>query len=81
MGKVNVTGDDTHPLWQWMSAQSSESFGLASIAPGPRWNFHKVLLVDGRVVQHYAPTTSPESIAADIAKALDSLPPVADQRV
>jgi glutathione peroxidase len=73
-GKVNVTGDGTHPLWQWMSSQPSDSFGLASVLPGPQWNFHKVLLVDGAVSQHYAPTTAPESIAADIEKALKKLP-------
>jgi len=73
MGKLAVKGDDKHPLWAWLEAQPSQGFGLASVLPGPQWNFHKVLVVDGKVVQHYAPTTAPESIAGDIERALDGL--------
>lgn len=73
LGKISVRGEAKHPLWAWLEVQPSEGFGLSSILKGPQWNFHKVLVVDGKVVQHYAPTTSPESIADDIERALTGL--------
>jgi glutathione peroxidase len=41
--------------------------GLESI----KWNFSKFLIGrDGQIAERYAPTTTPESVAADIEKLL-----------
>ncbi|MHA6508406.1 glutathione peroxidase [Tessaracoccus sp. Y1736] len=65
-GKVDVNGDDAHPLFAWLRAE----------APGPlgdaiEWNFTKFLVDrEGRVVRRYAPKVEPSSIQADIAALL-----------
>jgi glutathione peroxidase len=50
----------------------SEKAGLLG-TEGIKWNFTK-FLVDrqGNVVDRYAPTTKPESLASDIQKLLDA---------
>ncbi|WP_435769586.1 glutathione peroxidase [Nocardioides sp. SYSU DS0651] len=64
--KVDVNGDDAHPLWKWLR---SEHGGL--LGDKIKWNFTKFLVGrDGRVIDRYAPATKPEKIAADIEKAL-----------
>jgi glutathione peroxidase len=66
-GKVDVNGDDAHPLWKWLKAEKPGALGIEAI----KWNFSKFLVDrDGRVVERYAPTTEPEAIAADIEKLL-----------
>ena len=65
--KVDVNGRDAHPLFAWLRSQRSGLLGGRI-----KWNFTKFLLDhEGHVVRRYAPTTSPESIAADIEAALD----------
>lgn len=65
-GKVEVNGDDAHPLWQWLR---SEKGGL--LGDRIKWNFTKFLVGrDGQVVKRYAPTTEPASLADDIEAAL-----------
>ncbi len=64
--KVDVNGDNAHPLYQWLRSQKSGLMGDKI-----RWNFTKYLVGrDGKVIKRYAPTTKPEKIAGDIAKAL-----------
>ncbi|NUO36816.1 MAG: glutathione peroxidase [Terrabacter sp.] len=64
--KVDVNGDDAHPLFTWLK---SEQGGL--LGSKIKWNFTKFLVGrDGAVIERYAPTTEPSSIAADIEKAL-----------
>ena len=64
--KVEVNGDDAHPLYQWMR---SEKGGL--LGSKIKWNFTKYLVgKDGRVISRYSPTTKPEKIRGDIEKAL-----------
>ena len=64
--KLEVNGDDAHPLYQWLRSEKS----------GPRgsdidWNFTKFLLDrDGNVVDRYGPKTEPAEITADIEKVL-----------
>ncbi len=66
MSKVEVNGDDAHPLYQWLR---SEKGGL--LGGKIKWNFTKYLVgKDGQVVDRYAPTTKPEKISGDIEKAL-----------
>ncbi len=65
-GKVEVNGDDAHPLWQWLR---SEKGGL--LGDRIKWNFTKFLVGrDGRVIKRYAPTTEPATLADDIEAAL-----------
>ncbi|MBS3958947.1 MAG: glutathione peroxidase [Xanthomonadaceae bacterium] len=65
--KVAVNGADAHPLFQWLKNEKSGLLGIAAI----KWNFSKFLIGrDGRVLARYAPTDKPESLRADIEKAL-----------
>lgn len=61
--KVDVNGTDEHPLYAYLKSQKSGLLGFDAI----KWNFSK-FLVDrsGNVVDRYAPTTTPDSISADI---------------
>jgi glutathione peroxidase len=67
MSKVKVNGADAHPLWRWLTAEAPGILGSKSV----KWNFTKFLVArDGKVLKRYAPTDTPESIAADIEAAL-----------
>ncbi|MBY5991593.1 glutathione peroxidase [Ferrimonas balearica] len=64
--KVEVNGGEAHPLYQWLKTQKGGWLGS-----NIKWNFTKFLVdSEGRVVERYAPTTKPESIAGDIEKLL-----------
>ncbi len=66
--KVDVNGDDAHPLWSWLRSQKGGVLNEAI-----KWNFTKFLIGrDGSVIDRFAPTTTPESIAKDIEAALDA---------
>ena len=66
MAKVDVNGSDAHPIFKWLKEQKG---GL--LTDGIKWNFTKFLIgSDGQVLEHYAPTTKPEALKADIEKAL-----------
>ncbi|UBB26625.1 glutathione peroxidase [Pseudoxanthomonas beigongshangi] len=65
--KIDVNGDDAHPLWKWLKQQKSGLLGISAI----KWNFSKFLVGrDGKVIKRYAPTDTPESLAGDIEAAL-----------
>ncbi|KRG68819.1 glutathione peroxidase [Pseudoxanthomonas dokdonensis] len=65
--KIEVNGDNAHPLWKWLKQQKSGILGLSAI----KWNFSKFLIGrDGQVIARYAPTDKPQSLAADIEQAL-----------
>lgn len=67
MAKVDVNGDDAHPLWQWLTAEAPGLLGTKAI----KWNFSKFLVGrDGRVIKRYAPGDAPESLRGDIEAAL-----------
>lgn len=69
MAKVEVNGDDAHPLWQWLKSAAPGLLGTEAI----KWNFTKFLVGrDGQVLKRYAPTDTPESLRADIEAALDA---------
>ena len=64
--KVEVNGDDAHPLFKWLRGEKGGILGDAI-----KWNFTKFLLDrDGRVVARYAPTTEPAALADDVEAAL-----------
>jgi glutathione peroxidase len=67
MAKVDVNGDQAHPLWQWLKAEQPGFLGSQAI----KWNFTKFLIGrDGQVIERYAPQEAPEKLARDIEKAL-----------
>ena len=64
--KVDVNGDDAHPLYKWLREEKSGLLGDKI-----KWNFTKFLIArDGTVLKRYASTTKPENIASDIEQAL-----------
>ena len=64
--KVDVNGDDAHPLFEWLKSQKKGLLGGAI-----KWNFTKFLIGrDGQVIGRYGPTTEPSSIADDVREAL-----------
>ncbi len=64
--KIDVNGPKADPLYVWLKSKKGGMLGSAI-----KWNFTK-FLVDrhGLVVERYAPTTTPDSIAKDIEAAL-----------
>ncbi len=64
--KVDVNGEDAHPLYQWLRSEKSGLLGEKI-----KWNFTKFLIArDGTVLKRYGSTTQPEKIVSDIEKAL-----------
>ena len=64
MEKVEVNGDAVHPVYQWLKSQKSGLLGMSRI----KWNFEKFVVDrEGKVVERYASTTTPESIEGVIA--------------
>ena len=65
--KIEVNGDQAHPLWKWLKQEKSGLLGIGAI----KWNFSKFLVGrDGKVLKRYAPTDKPESLVRDIEAAL-----------
>lgn len=64
--KVDVNGPNTAPVYQFLKSSTGGLLGDLI-----KWNFEKFLVdKDGKVVQRYAPTTSPFQIEKDIQKLL-----------
>ena len=65
--KIDVNGKDTAPVYEYLKSAKPGLLGSEAI----KWNFTK-FLVDrgGKVIARFAPKDTPESIAADIEKAL-----------
>jgi glutathione peroxidase len=60
--KIDVNGDNAHPLYQYLKGEKSGLLGSAI-----KWNFTKFLIDrSGKVVGRYAPTTTPEALTKDI---------------
>ncbi len=65
--KVDVNGDDAHPLYRHMTEEAPGLLGIKAV----KWNFTKFLVNrQGKVVKRFAPTVEPESIRSDIQKLL-----------
>lgn len=61
--KVDVNGDEAHPLFTYLKNEAPGALGSKSI----KWNFTKFLVdKDGRVVKRYSSNDKPESIVDDI---------------
>lgn len=67
--KVDVNGDDAHPLFQYLKQEATGVLGSKNI----KWNFTK-FLVDrsGKVIDRYASTTKPKDLEKDILPLLSS---------
>ena len=69
MAKVRVNGSNAHPLWKWLTKEAPGLLGSQAV----KWNFTKFLVgKDGQVIKRYAPTDTPESMRADIERALSA---------
>ena len=70
-GKIEVNGPARHPLYEFLTAQSTQPDGPGDI----QWNFAK-FLVDrsGNVAARYSPTTAPvsEEIVSEVEKLLSA---------
>ena len=65
--KVDVNGDDAHPLFKYLKKERPGLLGSGMI----KWNFTKFLIGrDGEPIKRYAPTEKPEDIQDDINDAL-----------
>jgi glutathione peroxidase len=66
--KINVNGQNQAPLYKYLKSQKGGLLGN-----GIKWNFTKFLVdKDGKVVERYAPITSPSKIEKDIKKLLNA---------
>jgi len=64
--KVDVNGDDEHPLWAWLKSEKGSLLGARI-----KWNFTKFLVGrDGRVIERFSPQTEPAELSASIEEAL-----------
>jgi glutathione peroxidase len=69
--KIDVNGDDAHPLYQHLKSSQPGILGSEAI----KWNFTKFLINRlGQVTHRFAPTDTPESLDASILGALGSHP-------
>ncbi|KAF9739027.1 glutathione peroxidase gpx1 [Paraphaeosphaeria minitans] len=67
LGKVDVNGDKADPVFEWLKSEKPGLMGLKRV----KWNFEKFLIGrDGKVIGRWASTTKPETLKADIEKAL-----------
>ncbi|MEP6679699.1 MAG: glutathione peroxidase [Betaproteobacteria bacterium] len=65
--KVDVNGNNAAPVYKYLKSAKPGLLGSEAI----KWNFTKFLVGrDGKVIARFAPNDTPESIAADIEKAL-----------
>lgn len=65
--KVEVNGDDAHPLYKYLTKAAPGALNTESI----KWNFTKFLVNrDGKVTKRYAPNTTPADLEPEIEKLL-----------
>ena len=61
--KVDVNGEQAHPLYAWLKNQKPGLFGTEGI----KWNFTKFLLNrEGEVVGRFAPQKTPDELRGEI---------------
>ena len=65
--KVDVNGDNSHPLYNFLKQEAKGIAGTESI----KWNFTKFLVnKDGEVIKRFAPKDSPKSLEKAITALL-----------
>jgi glutathione peroxidase len=61
--KIDVNGPSAHPLYEFLKSEKSGLLGIEAI----KWNFSKFLVdKEGRVVERYAPMTTPAALKGDV---------------
>jgi glutathione peroxidase len=66
--KVDVNGEDAHPLFVYLTEKAPGIFGTKMI----KWNFTKFLVdKNGNVVERFAPQTKPSDLKGEIEKLLN----------
>eukprot|EP00331_Platyophrya_macrostoma_P026559 CAMPEP_0176439992 /NCGR_PEP_ID=MMETSP0127-20121128/20294_1 /TAXON_ID=938130 /ORGANISM="Platyophrya macrostoma, Strain WH" /LENGTH=96 /DNA_ID=CAMNT_0017824409 /DNA_START=217 /DNA_END=507 /DNA_ORIENTATION=+ len=69
--KIQVNGQDCHPLYKYLRAGSSLYDPTTKTFQEIPWNFAKFLVdSEGKVVKMYPPDVNPETIEAEIEKLL-----------
>jgi len=67
LGKTDVNGASTEPVWEWMKSSKPGIMGLQRI----KWNFEKFLIGrDGLVKGRWASTSKPEGLKGAIEEEL-----------
>jgi glutathione peroxidase len=67
LAKIQVNGPDADPVFVYLKKQAPGLLG----SEGIKWNFTKFLVDgEGKVIERYAPTTSPSGIAQGIERLL-----------
>lgn len=62
--KIDVNGDNAHPLWKWLKTQKG-GFIINAI----KWNFTKFIVdKEGKVVSRYAPQKEPLEMEDELKK-------------
>ena len=65
--KINVNGDDTHPLYVHLKSEQPGILGSEII----KWNFTKFLVnKEGKVVERFGSSTKPKELEGEIEKLL-----------
>jgi glutathione peroxidase len=65
--KMDVNGDDAHPMWTWLKEEQPGVLGTRSV----KWNFTKFLVGrDGEVIERFSSREEPEAMIPAIETAL-----------
>jgi glutathione peroxidase len=66
--KIEVNGDNAHPLYKWLKTEKAGILGTEAI----KWNFTKFLIDrTGRVLERFAPKDTPEKFEKHVALVLE----------
>ena len=69
--KVEVNGENAHPLYQFLKSQAPGLLGTKNI----KWNFTKFLIsADGKSIERFAPTTTPKQLRERILALIKAQP-------
>ncbi len=65
--KINVNGDNAHPLYKYLKSEQAGFLGTKSI----KWNFTKFLVDrEGKVVERFGSATKPRELIKELEKYL-----------
>lgn len=66
--KINVNGDDAHPLYKFLKEKAPGALGTKSI----KWNFTKFLIdAEGNVIERFGSAKTPEELNPIIANQIN----------